>query len=299
MRVRTAWTLRATAAWLLAAAATAACGSSGSGSTDGDDAAGGGGSSGAFSGGSGSGGGSSGSSSGASSMSDSGGSSGASGGSSSGGGGDGSTDATAGAHDASEASADSTAADAPVAEGGGDARPDATATADAPIPDSASPDSSADALADVVDASEIDGATLCAPFTSSAPIVDPVFSDGSAPSPSTLTGGGIESGTYFLTSQTQWGGAAVSTADALIVDANARTIRDALLQMTGPTATWQYWGLAYTLPTSNTVDATGVCGTSAITESYYTFSGTGTGATWTMLGTLAGGVTVEWVFTKQ
>ena len=109
-----------------------------------------------------------------------------------------------------------------------------------------------------------------------------------------FTGGALESGTYWLTSVSHFGGTsyAGTTQEILIVDATAKTVEDAYVAASGPV----YRAFSYTGPTATTLVGTPICGTTATLSATYSFTGTGAGATFSAN---ASGTSDVKVFTKQ
>jgi hypothetical protein len=197
------------------------------------------------------------------------------------------------AGDSGWATAPDAPGDAPVGDDASDA-----AVADAPDassePDAADSESGVDSSDSAVgpmdsgslfDASGIDAAALCTPFTFDAPQIPITYVDAAAPSPSTFTGGSIESGTYYLTSLSSYQGAfgnASSTAEILIVDADNHTMRNAYAD-TAPPATYSAFGYVAGTPTANAMFWVLLCpGSGATATVYYSFTGTGSGAQLTL-----------------
>jgi hypothetical protein len=147
------------------------------------------------------------------------------------------------------------------------------------------------------DAAGIDASALCDPFTFGAPQVPITYVDAAAPSPAAFVGGTIESGTYWLTSDTSYQGAfgnGSTTAEVLIVDSVAHTMRNAYADI-APPATYVGFGYEPGAPAANAFTLVLLCpGSGATATVYYSFSGTGPGAqlTWSYGDTVA-------VLTKQ
>jgi hypothetical protein len=186
-------------------------------------------------------------------------------------------------------------------DGAADAKTDATdAGSDLDATDSQAPDAtkvhdSGEDAADAADthdadsffdASGIDAGALCNPFPFAAPQVTITYVDAAAPAPSTFVGGTIESGTYWLTSETSYPGAfgnASTSAEILIVDAVAHTLRNAYADIAPPPT---YDGIGYIPgePAANALTLFLLCPGSGLSQTvYYSFSGTGQGAQLTLL----------------
>jgi hypothetical protein len=120
--------------------------------------------------------------------------------------------------------------------------------------------------------------------------------DGQKPDPASFTGGTIESGTYKLTGVvhhgSHYGGA---TEETLVVDATAHTLL--ILDGSGADASAAFATIGYDISTvgGNTLEGQMNCCTSpyvpqyclvTVRGYYYTFAGTGTGATitWSSVG---------------
>jgi hypothetical protein len=206
-------------------------------------------------------------------------------------GGDAGADASDASHlDAAEASV-ADASDASVKETGTDATPDAVAEA-------GSSDAQADASVDAGDAG-----ALCTAIPISSSIVTAVdVTDGATVPPSSyFTGGVIESGTYYMTAATHYGSQYGGPAQQIIViDAVAMTMEMANAYPGDGGSFIYYYALPYTYPDSRTISGNAACNTGPFSittvAEYYTFSGTGAGATITW--NRVGSSDVE-VYTKQ
>jgi hypothetical protein len=135
------------------------------------------------------------------------------------------------------------------------------------------------------DASGVDAAALCNPFLSSIPQLHIDYVDASAPPSSTFTGGTIESGTYALSALTEYigpSGNAATTGETLIIDATAGTMRNAYSD-NGGTPVFGGFGFTPGPPGSNWFTFFELCPNSPpeTAQEFYTFSGTGPGATLT------------------
>ena len=135
----------------------------------------------------------------------------------------------------------------------------------------------------------------CAAITIGAPaaVVSNV-NNGKTIDVAAFTGGTLESGTYWLTSVSHFGGTsyAGTTQEILIVDATAKTVEDAYVAASGPV----YRAFSYTGPTATTLAGTPICGTTSTLSATYTFTGTGPGATFSAN---ASGTSDVKVFTKR
>lgn len=106
---------------------------------------------------------------------------------------------------------------------------------------------------------------------------------GTLPASSTFTGGTIESGTYVLTSVhhygSQYGG---SPQETLVFDTTAQTL--AMGTYVGPSPL--HWGWDTSYPAPNTLEGMPACPGSPLAGWYYTFAGSGPGATitWNSVG---------------
>jgi hypothetical protein len=185
-------------------------------------------------------------------------------------------------------------------DAGGDVdvgHPDAGSDAGAGLPDASGGADAGQAEADAsdagaveggpwFDASGIDASALCSPFVTSIPQVTVDYVDAAAPPSSAFTGGAIESGTYALAALTAYDGAfgnASTTGERLILDTSAGTIRNAYSDL-GGTPVFAGYGFQPGPPGSNWFTIFALCPTSVgSARQYYTFSGTGTGATLTWL----------------
>jgi len=134
-----------------------------------------------------------------------------------------------------------------------------------------------------VDASGIDAGSLCTPFPDDAAPITSTDLDGSAPNPSTFTGGNIESGTYWLTSETTYGAGTTETvAQVSILDSTTQTDRSARLTNTLDAAATEYAGFGYAT-SGNQILLQALCNLTGLGTGYFTFSGTGPGATLTVM----------------
>jgi hypothetical protein len=150
------------------------------------------------------------------------------------------------------------------------------------------------------DASGIDAGALCAPF----PIGNPVtytYVDAAAPPTSVFTGGTLESGTYLLASSVSYTGAfgnATFGQSGIIIDLATSTFRNGHSDQ-GGSASYFGAGIVPGNPGGNSFQLVllcpGVVGSASVV-SYYTFTGSGPGATLTI--SEAGSDTVG-VYTKQ
>jgi hypothetical protein len=107
-----------------------------------------------------------------------------------------------------------------------------------------------------------------------------------------FTGGTLESGTYLLTSVSHFGGTyAGATQEILSVDAAAKTIGDSYILGSADCQVF-----SYTVATATTLVVTPTSGGAQPLTDYYSFVGTGSGAT---LSVNAAGSSDVKVFTKQ
>jgi hypothetical protein len=135
---------------------------------------------------------------------------------------------------------------------------------------------------------------LCTPINDDAAQIVTTVSDSPSPDPSTLGGGTIESGTYWVTSDVYYQGTAIETMrQEFMIDTTAHTIRQADIESYVGTSSGSSSGGSasgnmtvydtFTYSTSgDQLAMVSVCADSGTSQRYYRFSGTGRGATLTL-----------------
>jgi hypothetical protein len=173
----------------------------------------------------------------------------------------------------------------PDAGAGGGAGIDASgvdgASADAPTATDATFEAGAGGAADAAGEGGAVTSGPCAAIPINAPAAAVTNVDtGKAIDLAGFTGGALESGTYWLTSVAHFGAAYVGTTQEIfVIDATAKTVEDAYIPTAGGPV---YRAFTYAGVTATTLTGTPICGTTATLSAYYTFAGSGRGATFSV-----------------